>query len=100
MQTWIIEHTYSSYRDFLLRTLKAFSVSSSRMALRVLVIGDVADPGKDPLPLAAQYGRISETNRPTPARSDRRPSPGYKIKSAVSGAKRKAKQRAAIVPSC
>jgi len=47
-------HTYSSYRDFLLRTLRGVRRVLKRDGVAVLVIGDVADPGKEPLPLAAQ----------------------------------------------
>jgi site-specific DNA-methyltransferase (adenine-specific) len=47
-------HTYSSYRDFLLRTLMGIRRVLRQDGVAVLVIGDVADPGKDPLPLAAQ----------------------------------------------
>jgi SAM-dependent methyltransferase len=46
-------HTYVSYRDFLLRILKGVRRVLKHDGVAVLVIGDVADPGKDPLPLAA-----------------------------------------------
>ena len=46
-------HTYVSYRDFLLRTLKGISRALKLDGIAILVIGDVAGPGKDPLPLAA-----------------------------------------------
>lgn len=47
-------HSYTSYRDFLLRTLKGIRRILKRSGVAVLVIGDVADPGKEPLPLAEQ----------------------------------------------
>jgi DNA methylase len=47
-------HTYISYRDFLLRTLRGIRRVLKQDGVAVLVIGDVADPGKAPLPLAAQ----------------------------------------------
>lgn len=47
-------HTYGSYRDFLLRTLMGIRRVLKPDGVAVLVIGDVADPGKAPLPLAAQ----------------------------------------------
>ena len=47
-------HTYTSYRDFLLRTLRGVRRVLKQDGVAVLVIGDVADPGKTPLPLAAQ----------------------------------------------
>jgi site-specific DNA-methyltransferase (adenine-specific) len=47
-------HTYSSYRDFLLRTLRGVRRVLKQDGVAVLVIGDVADPGKEPLPLAAK----------------------------------------------
>ena len=47
-------HTYISYRDFLLRTLRGIRRVLKKNGVAVLVIGDVADPGKAPLPLAAR----------------------------------------------
>jgi site-specific DNA-methyltransferase (adenine-specific) len=47
-------HTYTSYRAFLLRTLRGIQRVLKQDGIAVLVIGDVADPGKDPIPLAAQ----------------------------------------------
>jgi hypothetical protein len=47
-------HTYTSYRDFLLRTLRGMRRVLRQDGVAVLLIGDVADPGKRPLPLAAQ----------------------------------------------
>jgi SAM-dependent methyltransferase len=47
-------HTYNSYQDFLLRTLRGVRRVLKQDGVAVLIIGDVADPGKDPLPLAAQ----------------------------------------------
>jgi hypothetical protein len=46
-------HTYNSYRDFLLRTLRGMRRVLKQDGVSVVIIGDVADPGKDPLPLAA-----------------------------------------------
>jgi len=46
------QHTYSSYRDFLLRTLMGIRRILKQNGTAVLVIGDVADPGKAPLSLA------------------------------------------------
>jgi hypothetical protein len=45
-------HTYSSYRDFLSRTLKGIRRVLKKDGVAVLIIGDVADPGKAPVPLA------------------------------------------------
>jgi len=45
-------HTYSSYRDFMLRTVLSVQRVLKRDAVAVLVIGDVADPGKEPMTLA------------------------------------------------
>jgi site-specific DNA-methyltransferase (adenine-specific) len=47
-------HTYSSYCDFMLRTVLGIERVLKRDGVAVLVIGDVADPGKEPLPLAAK----------------------------------------------
>jgi site-specific DNA-methyltransferase (adenine-specific) len=47
-------HTYNSYRVFLLRTLRGIQRVLKQEGIAVLVIGDVADPGKDPVPLAGQ----------------------------------------------
>lgn len=47
-------HTYATYRDFLLRTFLGVQRALKPNGVAVLVIGDVADPGKDPVPLAAQ----------------------------------------------
>jgi hypothetical protein len=45
-------HTYSSYSDFLLRTLKGIQRVLKKDGVAAVIIGDVADPGKAPLPLA------------------------------------------------
>jgi DNA methylase len=45
-------HTYSSYGDFLSRTLKGIRRVLKKDGVAVVIIGDVADPGKAPLPLA------------------------------------------------
>ena len=73
------QHTYISYRDFLLRTLRGIRRVLKKNGVAVLVIGDVADPGKAPLPLAALYmaGR-RRPDGPAPARPNGRPSPGSK----------------------
>lgn len=47
-------HTYDSYQHFLQRTLLGVERALRPDGVAVLVIGDVADPGKDPLPLAAR----------------------------------------------
>jgi site-specific DNA-methyltransferase (adenine-specific) len=47
-------HTYATYREFLLRTFVGVQRALKPNGVAVLVIGDVADPGKDPVPLAAQ----------------------------------------------
>jgi DNA methylase len=47
-------HTYTSYRDFLLRTLRGIRRVLKQSGVAVLIIGDVADPGKTPVPLAAK----------------------------------------------
>lgn len=46
-------HTYSAYRDFMLRTLVGVQTVLKRDGVAVIVIGDVKDPGQDnPIPLA------------------------------------------------
>ncbi|MEV4383429.1 hypothetical protein [Streptosporangium sp. NPDC049644] len=45
-------HTYTSYQDFLLRTLLGIQRVLKRDGVATVIIGDVADPGKDPVPLA------------------------------------------------
>jgi site-specific DNA-methyltransferase (adenine-specific) len=45
-------HTYTSYREFMLRTVLGTQRVLKRDGVAVLVIGDVADPGKEPVPLA------------------------------------------------
>jgi site-specific DNA-methyltransferase (adenine-specific) len=47
-------HTYASYRTFLIRTLRGVHRVLKRDGVAALVIGDVADPGKDPVPLAGK----------------------------------------------
>jgi site-specific DNA-methyltransferase (adenine-specific) len=47
-------HTYISYQDFILKTLRGIRRVLKQNGVAVLVIGDVADPGKAPIPLAAQ----------------------------------------------
>jgi site-specific DNA-methyltransferase (adenine-specific) len=47
-------HTYSSYKDFMLRTVLGIQRVLKRDGVAVLVIGDVKNPGKEPIPLAAQ----------------------------------------------
>lgn len=47
-------HTYTSYCDFMLRTVLGMQRVLKRDGVAVLVIGDVKNPGKEPLPLAAQ----------------------------------------------
>ena len=47
-------HTYTSYKQFLCRILQSIRGVLKPHGVAVLVIGDVADPGKDPLPLAAK----------------------------------------------
>jgi DNA methylase len=48
------QHTYASYKQFLCRILQGTRQVLKLQGLAVFVIGDVADPGKDPLPLAAK----------------------------------------------
>jgi len=48
------QHTYISYQEFLLRTLKGIQRVLKQDGVAVLVIGNVADPGKAPLRLAEQ----------------------------------------------
>ncbi|MDQ0375969.1 DNA methyltransferase [Cellulomonas humilata] len=57
-------HTYATYRDFMLRTLHGVERSLKRDGVAVLVIGDVAESGKRPVPLAANLWDDvkSETN--------------------------------------
>ncbi|WP_349878822.1 DNA methyltransferase [Micromonospora sp. HUAS YX12] len=45
-------HNYDSYRNFLLRTLLGIQRVLKRDGVAAVVIGDVADPGKEALPLA------------------------------------------------
>jgi site-specific DNA-methyltransferase (adenine-specific) len=45
-------HTYSSYADFIRRTLKAVHQVLARTGVAVIVIGDVTVPGRDSIPLA------------------------------------------------
>lgn len=45
-------HTYDSYKDFFVRVLTGTRRVLKRDGVAVFVIGDVADPGKAPLPLA------------------------------------------------
>jgi site-specific DNA-methyltransferase (adenine-specific) len=47
-------HTYMSYKQFLCRMLQGIRGVLKPHGVAVLIIGDVADPGKDPLPLAAK----------------------------------------------
>lgn len=47
-------HTYSAYVQFLLRTAHGIQRVLKDDGVAVLVIGDVADPGKEPRPLGAQ----------------------------------------------
>jgi hypothetical protein len=47
-------HTYGSYRDFLLRSLQGIRRALKEDGVAVLIIGDVADPGRAPVPLAAR----------------------------------------------
>jgi hypothetical protein len=48
------DHTYASYKNFLLRTLQGVRRVLNQHGVAAIVIGDVADPGKDPRPLAVQ----------------------------------------------
>jgi hypothetical protein len=48
------QHTYATYQDFLLRTLSGVRRVLKKNGVAVIVIGDVADPGKDAVPLAAK----------------------------------------------
>ncbi len=45
-------HSYDSYRTFMLRTLLGIERVLKPNGVAAVVIGDVADPGKDPVPLA------------------------------------------------
>lgn len=47
-------HTYSSYREFILRVLHGFERVLKDDGVAVMIIGDVADPGKAPVPLASR----------------------------------------------
>jgi hypothetical protein len=47
-------HTYSSYAQFMRRVLQGTRHVLKPHGVAVFVIGDVADPGQDPLPLAKQ----------------------------------------------
>jgi site-specific DNA-methyltransferase (adenine-specific) len=48
------QHTYESYKQFFLRLLKGTRRVLKKDGVAVFVIGDVADPGKEPVPLAQQ----------------------------------------------
>jgi SAM-dependent methyltransferase len=48
------QHTYSSYREFLMRVLQGVRRVLKPDGVAVIIIGDVADPGKTPIPLAAR----------------------------------------------
>jgi hypothetical protein len=45
-------HNYDSYQGFMLRTLRGIQRVLKRNGVAAVIIGDVADPGKDPVPLA------------------------------------------------
>lgn len=47
-------HTFETYCQFMLRTVRGIQRVLNRDGVVVLIIGDVKDPGKDPLPLAAR----------------------------------------------
>jgi site-specific DNA-methyltransferase (adenine-specific) len=47
-------HNYASYRQFILRVLVGIEKVLARNGVAAVVIGDVADPGKEPVPLAAK----------------------------------------------
>lgn len=47
-------HTYDSYAAFMRRTLDGVERVLKRDGVAVILIGDVADPGKEPVPLAAK----------------------------------------------
>jgi hypothetical protein len=47
-------HTYSSYREFMSCVLAGIARVLKPNGTAAVVIGDVADPGKDPVPLAAK----------------------------------------------
>ena len=54
-------HTFTSYKAFMLRTVLGIQSVLKPGGVAVLVIGDVANPGKDARPLAAQmWNDISE----------------------------------------
>jgi DNA modification methylase len=55
-------HTYTSYREFMLRTVLGAQRVLKRDGVAVLVIGDVADPGKEPVPLAKKLWDDIETD--------------------------------------
>jgi DNA methylase len=50
-------HIYSSYREFFSRILRGVRRVLKQDGVAVLIIGDVADPGKAPTPLATQLWR-------------------------------------------
>jgi site-specific DNA-methyltransferase (adenine-specific) len=47
-------HSYDAYKEFMLRTILSAQDSLKPNGVAAFVIGDVADPGKEPVPLAAQ----------------------------------------------
>lgn len=47
-------HTYASYKEFILRSVQGIQRVLKPNGVAVLIIGDVAEPGKNPRPLAAQ----------------------------------------------
>jgi hypothetical protein len=48
------QHSYESYREFLLRTFKGVRRVLKRNGVAVFVIGDVANPGEEPVALASK----------------------------------------------
>jgi hypothetical protein len=56
-------HTYNSYREFMSRTVSGIEHALAPDGVAVLVIGDVANPGKEPVPLAAKlWADIQESS--------------------------------------
>jgi hypothetical protein len=48
------QHNYDSYRTFLMAALRGMRRVLKDDGIAVVIIGDVADPGKEPVPLAAK----------------------------------------------
>lgn len=71
-------HTYASCKAFLVRTLQGVRRVLKQHGVAVIVIGGVASPGKDPLPLAANSGATWAAKLGCAPRTGRGPPAGSK----------------------